>query len=42
MAARFETHEVFNQSPPYEDIDLYGLDRPREHRRGPACLHLAG
>jgi putative acyl-CoA dehydrogenase len=22
------THEVFNQSPPFEDIDLYTLDRP--------------
>jgi putative acyl-CoA dehydrogenase len=24
----FETHEVFNQSPPFGDIDLYALDRP--------------
>jgi putative acyl-CoA dehydrogenase len=22
------THEVFNQSPPFEDIDLFALDRP--------------
>ncbi|MGE0565768.1 MAG: acyl-CoA dehydrogenase family protein [Pseudolabrys sp.] len=22
----FDTHEVFNQSPPYEDVDLYGSD----------------
>jgi putative acyl-CoA dehydrogenase len=22
------THEVFNQSPPFEDVDLFGLDRP--------------
>jgi putative acyl-CoA dehydrogenase len=28
MAACFETHEVLNQSPPYEDIDLFGNDRP--------------
>ena len=28
MAARFETHEVFNQSPPYENVDLYGSDWP--------------
>jgi putative acyl-CoA dehydrogenase len=28
MAARFNTHEVFNQSPPYQDVDLYGSDRP--------------
>ena len=21
----FSTHEVFNQSPPFEDVDLYGL-----------------
>ena len=28
MAARFETHEVLNQSPPFEDVDLFALDRP--------------
>src|SRR3954469_17897435 len=22
------THEVFNQSPPFEDVDLFNLDRP--------------
>lgn len=26
MASRFETHEVFNQSPPYADVDLFGSD----------------
>jgi putative acyl-CoA dehydrogenase len=26
--ARFDTHEVFNQSPPYVDVDLYALDAP--------------
>ena len=28
MAARprFDTHEVFNQSPPYEDVDLFLSD----------------
>jgi putative acyl-CoA dehydrogenase len=26
--ATFSTHEVFNQSPPFEDIDLYATDRP--------------
>ncbi|MDQ8726251.1 acyl-CoA dehydrogenase family protein [Bradyrhizobium sp. LHD-71] len=26
--ARFETHDVFNQSPPFEDVDLFLLDRP--------------
>jgi putative acyl-CoA dehydrogenase len=26
--ATFSTHEVFNQSPPFEDIDLYTFDRP--------------
>ena len=26
--AEFATHEVFNQSPPFEDIDLYAVDRP--------------
>jgi putative acyl-CoA dehydrogenase len=24
----FATHEVFNQSPPFEDVDLFSLDRP--------------
>lgn len=24
----FATHEVFNQSPPFEDIDLFTVDRP--------------
>jgi putative acyl-CoA dehydrogenase len=24
----FATHEVFNQSPPFEDVDLYSVDRP--------------
>jgi putative acyl-CoA dehydrogenase len=30
MAAlpHFETHEVVNQSPPYEDVDLFASDRP--------------
>src|SRR3954466_14705809 len=26
--ATFATHEVFNQSPPFEDIVLYAVDRP--------------
>src|SRR5947199_1158260 len=26
--ASFATHEVFNQSPPFEDVDLFTLDRP--------------
>ena len=26
--AVFATHEVFNQSPPFEDINLYAVDRP--------------
>ncbi|KRQ92454.1 acyl-CoA dehydrogenase family protein [Bradyrhizobium valentinum] len=26
--ATFATHEVFNQSPPFEDIDLFAADRP--------------
>jgi len=26
--ANFDTHEVLNQSPPFEDVDLYALDRP--------------
>jgi len=25
---RFETHEVFNQSPPYQDVDLFAGDQP--------------
>jgi putative acyl-CoA dehydrogenase len=24
----FVTHEVFNQSPPFQEVDLYALDRP--------------
>ena len=24
----FATHEVFNQSPPFEDVDLFTLDAP--------------
>jgi putative acyl-CoA dehydrogenase len=28
MAAPFETHEVLNQSPPFEEVDLFALDRP--------------
>ena len=26
--SRFDTHEVFNQSPPYENVDLFESDRP--------------
>src|SRR5260370_8458607 len=26
--ATFSTHEVLNQSPPFEDVDLFALDRP--------------
>src|SRR6266700_421818 len=26
--ASFATHEVLNQSPPFEDVDLFALDRP--------------
>jgi putative acyl-CoA dehydrogenase len=26
--SRFDTHEVFNQSPPYENIDLFSSDAP--------------
>src|SRR2546421_2388395 len=26
--AAFRTHEVFNQSPPFGDVDLYSVDRP--------------
>ena len=28
MAARIGTDEVFNQSPPYQDVDLFGSDPP--------------
>jgi hypothetical protein len=27
-ALRLDTHEVFNQSPPYENVDLFLSDRP--------------
>src|SRR5258708_3088813 len=26
--ASFATHEVLNQSPPFEDVDLFALDAP--------------
>jgi putative acyl-CoA dehydrogenase len=26
--SRFDTHEVFNQSPPYENVDLFTSDTP--------------
>src|SRR5260370_40178514 len=26
--ATFVTHEVLNQSPPFEDVDLFAADRP--------------
>jgi putative acyl-CoA dehydrogenase len=26
--ASFSTHEVFNQSPPFEDVDLFAVDQP--------------
>ena len=25
---RFETHDIFNQSPPFENVDLFMIDRP--------------
>src|SRR5690606_28265289 len=28
MTQPFRTHEVLNQSPPFEDVDLFTLDRP--------------
>jgi putative acyl-CoA dehydrogenase len=28
MVSRFDTHEVLNQSPPFEDVDLFACDRP--------------
>jgi putative acyl-CoA dehydrogenase len=28
MLSRFDTHEVFNQSPPYENVDLFASDIP--------------
>ena len=28
MAGTLDTHEVFNQSPPYRDINLFESDRP--------------
>jgi len=28
MASRFDTHEVVNQSPPFEDVDLFAGDAP--------------
>ena len=28
IRSRFDTHEVFNQSPPYENVDLFSSDAP--------------
>src|SRR5271155_1773056 len=28
VMSRFDTHEVFNQSPPYENVDLFSSDAP--------------
>src|SRR3954453_22364297 len=28
VQATFATHEVYNQSPPFEDVDLFAVDRP--------------
>jgi len=28
MATRFDTHDVFNQSPPFENVDLFSSDTP--------------
>jgi putative acyl-CoA dehydrogenase len=28
IRSRFDTHEVFNQSPPYENVDLFSSDMP--------------
>jgi putative acyl-CoA dehydrogenase len=28
MTGQHATHEVFNQSPPFEEVDLFALDRP--------------
>ena len=28
IRSRFDTHEVFNQSPPYENVDLFSSDLP--------------
>src|ERR1044072_8836201 len=27
LQAGFDTHDIFNQSPPYEDVDLFTSDR---------------
>src|SRR5207248_5812230 len=27
VQARFETHDIVNQSPPYEDVDLFASDQ---------------
>jgi putative acyl-CoA dehydrogenase len=28
MTSSSATHEVLNQSPPFEDVDLFALDKP--------------
>jgi len=27
LQQRFETHDIFNQSPPFQDVDLFATDR---------------
>ena len=28
VQVRHDTHDIFNQSPPFEDVDLFMCDRP--------------
>jgi putative acyl-CoA dehydrogenase len=42
--SRFDTHEVFNQSPPYENVDLFASDIPLKEAvaaNGAAIEHAA-
>jgi putative acyl-CoA dehydrogenase len=44
IQTRPETHEVFNQSPPFEDVDLYSVDRALQDavRANGAAAEAAG
>jgi hypothetical protein len=35
--SRFETHEIFSQSPPYQGVDLFANDRLLPDRARGRC-----
>ena len=39
---RFDTHDIVNQSPPYEDVDLFARVTPDQKTRSSARCGRAG